>query len=94
MQTWLNVVLKSLLFVVLLPGVVISLPQGGSLVQKALVHGVIFAILNHLVYFYVRPLLERFENPDTRINPECPLGYIQCASGDCRLKTDVHSPCS
>ena len=94
MQTWVNIVVKALLFMLLLPGVILSLPPSGSLIEKAFVHGVVFAILNHLAYFYLRPLLERFENPDTRVNPECPLGYVQCGSGDCRLKTDVHSPCN
>ena len=91
---WVNVLLKGLLFMLLLPGVVISLPPGGTLVEKAAVHGVVFAVLNYLVYMYVRPLLEGFDNPDTRLNPECPPGYVACGSGDCRLKTDIHSPCN
>jgi hypothetical protein len=38
------------LFYVLTPGVFLSLPKGGSLKTKALVHGVVFAIVFHLTY--------------------------------------------
>ena len=37
---------------------------------------------------------ESFANPDTRTAPPCPAGYTRCASGDCRLKTDIYAPCS
>lgn len=57
------------------------------------IHIAIIITALFLAYKYVLPMLEGFENPDTRINPECPAGYERCPSGDCRLKTDVHSPC-
>ena len=38
----------ALLFVVLTPGVLLSLPPLGSLLEKALVHGVVFALVYHL----------------------------------------------
>lgn len=91
---WANLLLKTILFISLVPGVVVSLPTGGSLHEKAIVHGLVFAVVNYLVYIYIRPMLERFDNPDTRVIHECPPGYVHCGSGDCRLKTDVHSPCS
>lgn len=47
----------------------------------------------YFAYMYVLPMLERFSNPDTRVNPPCPSGYERCPSGDCRLKTEVHSTC-
>lgn len=90
---WVNLLLKAILFALLVPGVHLTIPPGASLREQAVIHGVVFAIANYFVYMYVRPLLERFENPDTRVNPQCPAGYERCPSGDCRLKTDVHSPC-
>jgi hypothetical protein len=47
----------------------------------------------YLAYTYLRPMLEGFSNPDTRADQPCPPGYVKCPSGDCKLKTDVHSPC-
>jgi hypothetical protein len=38
------------LFFVLTPGVVVSLPQGGTVQQKAMVHALVFGILFHLGY--------------------------------------------
>ena len=77
----------------LVPGVHLNIPPGASLREKAVIHAVVFAVANYLVYKTIRPLLEGFSNPDTRVNPPCPAGYVQCPSGDCRLKSDVHSPC-
>lgn len=78
---------------VLVPGAHLNIPPSGSLREKALIHGVLFAVVNYYVYKFIRPMLEGFNNPDTRINPPCPPMYEQCPSGDCRLKTDVHSVC-
>ncbi len=83
---WVNILLKAALFAVLVPGVVLSLPEGGTLQQKALVHGLVFAVLNYVVYVYVRPMLERFENPDTKVLPPCPPGSDRVGAGDCRMK--------
>lgn len=91
---WVNIILKAILFIVLVPGTYIRIPPGGPLIQQAAVHGLIFTILNYYVYLYVRPLFESFDNPDTRVDQPCPPGSIKCASGECRLKGDVHSPCS
>ncbi len=35
------------LFILLTPGVVVSLPSRGTLLQKAAVHGVLFAVIYH-----------------------------------------------
>lgn len=83
---WVNILLKAALFAVLVPGVVVSLPQGGTLQQKALVHGLVFAVLNYVIYIYVRPMLERFDNPDTKVLPPCPAGSERVGAGDCRMK--------
>lgn len=90
---WVNLLLKAVLFMLLVPGVHLSIPPGGSLREKALIHGVVFAVANYLVYKVVRPILEGFENPSTKVDHPCPPGYTKCPSGDCRLKTDIYSPC-
>jgi hypothetical protein len=91
---WVNLLLKAVLFMLLVPGTHFNIPPGGKLIEKAVLHGIVFAIANYLVYMYVRPLLEGFDNPDTRKDSPCPPGSVKCASGDCCLKGDVHSPCS
>jgi hypothetical protein len=40
----------ALLFVVLTPGVLLSLPPGGSKLVVAATHGVVFAVVYHLTY--------------------------------------------
>lgn len=89
---WVNVLLKALLFIVFAPGVHFHIP--GTLVEKALVGGLLFSVANWIVYKHVRPMLERFENPSTKIDQPCPPGSVKCPSGDCKVKGDVHSPCS
>ena len=88
---WVNLLLKTILFIALVPGVIININVGGSLRNQALVHGLIFAIVNYYVYMYVRPSLERFDNPDTRVLPECPPGSERVGS-DCRMKGEGPSP--
>ena len=91
---WVNILLKVVLFMIFVPGVHMSIPPKGSLIEKAVLHGIVFAVVDYVVYMYVRPLLETFDNPDTRVDQPCPPGSVKCASGDCKLKGDIHSPCS
>ena len=49
--------LAVLLFVLLTPGILLRLPPNGSKWTVALVHGVIFAAVMHILYMYVLPLL-------------------------------------
>jgi hypothetical protein len=88
-----NLLLKAVLFMLLVPGVHLSIPPSGSLTEKALIHGVVFAVANYIVYKVIRPVLERFDNPDTKVDQPCPEGYTKCPSGECRLKTDLYNPC-
>ena len=46
-----------------------------------------------VLWKYVLPLLERFDNPSTKVNPKCPAGYRQCKSGDCVALGDPHQTC-
>jgi hypothetical protein len=39
-----------ILFFILTPGVLLSLPPGGSLMTKAAVHAVVFAIVYHITH--------------------------------------------
>jgi hypothetical protein len=88
-----NILLKAIIFAILVPGVSISIPLGTSLHEKALVHGLVFAVVNFLVYKYVRPMLETFDNPDTKVDQPCPPNSVKCPSGDCKLKNDLYGLC-
>uniref|UniRef100_A0A6C0AI31 Uncharacterized protein n=1 Tax=viral metagenome TaxID=1070528 RepID=A0A6C0AI31_9ZZZZ len=91
---WLNLVLKLVLFVLLVPGVVVSFPAGASLKVRAVVHGVVFAVLNYFLYKFLEPMMrERFENPPTEVAPPCQKGYKSCPSGDCIPANDPHETC-
>ena len=53
------------LFVALTPGVLLSLPPGGSKLSKAVVHGLVFALVFHLTHKMVwRQLYEGFEEDE------------------------------
>ena len=43
-------IFMALLFVVLSPGVLLSLPSNGSVLTKALVHGLVFALVYHFTH--------------------------------------------
>jgi hypothetical protein len=88
---WVNILLKAILFMLLVPGVHLSIPPGASLREQALIHGVVFAVVNYYVYLYVRPMLERFENPDTKVLPPCPPGSDRHGK-DCRMKGEGEAP--
>uniref|UniRef100_A0A6C0JSI1 DUF4405 domain-containing protein n=1 Tax=viral metagenome TaxID=1070528 RepID=A0A6C0JSI1_9ZZZZ len=45
----------ALLFFVLVPGVLVSLPPGGSKLVVAGVHAIVFAVVSHLVWHLVFP---------------------------------------
>lgn len=92
---WVNILLKALLFAVLVPGVSLSLLPKASLREQALLHGVVFAVVNHFVYLYIRPMLEGFDtfHPDSKVDHPCPPNSEKCPSGDCKLKDDIYGLC-
>lgn len=51
------------------------------------------AIVAFLVYQFVLPRLEFFENPSTKVDHPCPPNSVKCPSGDCRIKTDIYGLC-
>jgi hypothetical protein len=54
---------------------------------------VLVSVVVWLLWKYAMPLLERFENPDTKVNPPCPPDYTRCPSGDCIDSRDPHQTC-
>ena len=52
--------LAVLLFVVLTPGILVRLPTKGSKWVVAIVHGIIFAVVMHVLYSFVIPNFESF----------------------------------
>jgi hypothetical protein len=46
---WLKILYAALLFYVLTPGVLLSLPPGGSKTTVALTHAVVFGVVWHLL---------------------------------------------
>jgi len=89
---WVNILLKAILFMLLVPGVHFSIPPRGALREQAIIHGVVFAVANYLAYMYLLPLLERFENPSTKVEQPCPHGSKRGKNGDCFIEGDVHNP--
>lgn len=61
----------ALLFFVLTPGVLLSLPKGGSKHTVALVHGLVFALVFHLTHKLVwklsMRLQENFQNANNKM---------------------------
>jgi len=90
---WVNILLKAILFALLVPGGYIPFTIEGSLRKQALVHGLVFAVVNYFVYLYVRPMLEGFENPSTKVDQPCPPNSVKCPSGDCKLANDIYGIC-
>ena len=55
------------LFVLLTPGVLVSLPAKGTLLQKAAVHGLVFAVVYHYTHKTVWSLVQGFENTNNAV---------------------------
>jgi len=89
---WVNLLLKALLFMILVPRVHLSIPPGASLLEQAVIHSLFFVVANYFIYKHVRPMLEGFENPDTRKDSPCPPGSVKGKNGDCRIASDIHGP--
>ena len=90
---FLHLILTGSLFFVLVPGIIVRIPSRGTLIQEAGVHAVLFAVGVYIICMYILPAFEGFDNPSTKVDQPCPEGYKKCPSGDCVLKTDVHSAC-
>jgi hypothetical protein len=51
----------------------------------------IFSI--YMLYAYFHNRKQHFQNPDTKVRVNCPVGYKQCPSGDCIDEADIHQQC-
>ena len=51
-----NIVVPVILFILLSPGVLLSLPAGGSLITKVLTHAAVFAV----VYYFLRKTFPQY----------------------------------
>ena len=49
-MNWFNVLYLAVLFFVLTPGVLVSLPPGGSKLSVAAFHAVVFAVVYHFTH--------------------------------------------
>jgi len=85
-------VFVALLFVALTPGVLVSLPPGGSKLTVALFHGVVFALVYHFTHKAVWLWSKRVDGYDDMEAPPqmsgAPEGAMcktsdQCLSGQC-----------
>jgi hypothetical protein len=56
----------AVLFVVLTPGVLLTLPKGGSKLTVAVVHGLVFALVFHFTHKFVWKALEGFQSKEKK----------------------------
>jgi hypothetical protein len=70
------VVLSVVLFAAFVPGVLITLPKGGSKATVLIVHAVLFAVVTHFVMQYYWRYREGMSNYGT----VCPNGYVMGVS--------------
>lgn len=77
---------------VLLPGSHFRIPPGGTLKEQAIIHAILFAVVNYIAYKAIRPLLESFDNPDSRTDQPCPEGSVKHRNGDCRMLGEGEAP--
>jgi len=64
-MTIVHFLITVVLFVLLTPGILVRLPRKGSKWTVAIVHGIVFAVVMHVVYWYVLPNLSTFEGLTT-----------------------------
>lgn len=81
------------LFVLLTPGVLLTLPRGGSRMTVAVVHGVVLATI---LYFSYKPMKRAFRGVEgfqanIEVGKPCELSD-QCSSGYCKYKVCVATP--
>lgn len=75
-----------LLFFVLVPGVLVTLPPKANKTTAALTHAVVFALVYHLSYKAVSTLLrpyDNFEDAPKKANGVACMNNMECTSGKC-----------
>jgi hypothetical protein len=88
---WTRIVLRMVLFMIMVPGVHLSIPPGASIREQALIHGIVYSLALHLIERNV----EMFDvyHPNSKSFPKCPPNSVQCPSGECRLTSDLYGFC-
>lgn len=78
-------ILIVILFVVLTPGILLSLPPGSSKLVVAVTHAIVFLVIYHLTLDFVLPLSEGFKNPGSSGNNNKPACAVPCkqVKGSC-----------
>ncbi len=61
------------LFIALTPGIIMTLPKGGSKIKVAITHGLLFAALMYFTYVPVSRILHSMESFQSGGNPAIPL---------------------
>ena len=90
MFSYLMTAFTALLFFVLTPGVLLTIPSNGSKIVVAVVHGIVFALVYYLSYKTVWALMRKYEGFQSVCSTEhpdgiCPANY-SCAAGYCVSK--------
>ena len=88
---WTKILLHAVLFMIMIPGVHLSIPPGASLREQALIHGLVYALALHLIHRNI----EMFDvyHVDSKAYPKCPPNSVQCPNGECRLFSDLYGFC-
>ena len=81
------------LFILLTPGVLLTLPGGASKIVTAITHGAIFAVLCYFTCNNVFRSMTRMEGfqANIEVGQPCELSD-QCSSGYCKYKVCVATP--
>ena len=90
MFSYLMTAFTALLFFVLSPGILLTIPPKGSKVVVAVVHGLVFALVYHFSHKAVLDLTRKYEGFQSVCSTEhpdgiCPANY-SCAAGYCVSK--------
>ena len=85
-MNWVMTLFTAALFVILVPGVFLSLPPKGSLLTKAIVHGLVFAVVYHFAHkaLWAFSIQEGFKKKkdECTLDSECEGGQVCIDSGE------------
>jgi hypothetical protein len=74
-----SLVLSALLFAAFVPGVLVTLPKGGSKTTVLAVHAVLFSVVTSVVMMWYWSMREHMGNYGVK----CPNGYMMTADQNC-----------
>jgi hypothetical protein len=86
-------ILAALLFAAFVPGVLVTIPKGGSRTTVLLVHALLFAFVTHWVmWYYWTVIRERFGNYGNWGPAGCPPCFLQNKDGVCKPDPKCSGP--